>query len=147
MLEYSVPPAEMYSTGGPMDAQRTATNGEVIERLVRAGAVTQVEAEAHKRQFAMAEAFFETRQCLAGVSAQNLMGVAKHVRTTQAHLPVYERTSAEWLRCKTSFGTAAENAAALAFIMDGALSFLPIVGALLCLIGCVRCTNGFLESG
>src|SRR4051812_11733617 len=54
------------------------------------------------------------------------MGAAKHVKTTQDHLSMTEKTSAEWLRTRTPLKDEHENIAALTFIMDGALSFLPL---------------------
>lgn len=64
--------------------------------------------------------------CTAGVSGQNLMGLAKDLKTTQEDRAITDRTSAEWVRMRMKLATEAENCGALAFLMDGALSFLPL---------------------
>lgn len=125
LLAYDAVPSMSYG-GGPLDPEHTAAAPEVAERLVREGHIPRRAADAHKTMFAMAESFFETRQCTDGVSGQNLMGLAKGLETTQDHRPIYERTSAEWMRARMPLADEAENSAALAFIMDGALSFLPL---------------------
>lgn len=69
---------------------------------------------------------FETRYCLNGVSGQNLSGTAKNVATTQDSLPMTSKVSAEWQRSLVKLESSAANFAALAFLMDGALSFIPM---------------------
>lgn len=125
LLRYSAIPTRKYGTG-PTDPESTASYTELAERLVRQGHLEAAAVDGQKNMFAMAEAFMETRQCLDGVSGQNLMGYAKHVKTTQDHLPIADRTSAEYFRARQPLTGEAENAAALTFIMDGALSFLPL---------------------
>lgn len=104
----------------------TASNDEVREKLVKDGHVAKEVAAAGKKMFAMMDSFFETRQCLAGISGQNLLGLAKHITTLQHDRPLPDRTSAEWYRLRVPLGSEAESAAALAFLMDAALSFLPL---------------------
>ena len=77
--------------------------------------------------FHMLLSFFETRPCIGGVSGQNLAGAAKHVETTQDHLPITSKVSAEWQRATQPLPNQDEQAAALAFLMDGGLSFLPLI--------------------
>ncbi|KAJ8606466.1 hypothetical protein MRB53_040925 [Persea americana] len=125
LFRYSATLARHYGTG-PTDPETTASYPELADRLVKLGHLDKKLAAANKKMFAMAEAFFQTRHCLDGVAGQNLMGYAKQVKTTQAHLPITERTSAEWLKTREPLRDEAENAAALAFIMDGGLSFLPL---------------------
>jgi hypothetical protein len=50
---------------------------------------------------------------------------AKRIETTQDHLQITGKTSAEWQRVIRSLPNQEEQAAALAFLMDGGLSFLP----------------------
>jgi len=111
---------------GPFDPVHTASTPEVADRLVTEGHVPRSAAVAYETMFAMSDTYFEARQCLAGVSGQNLMGLAPRLATTQDDRPIAEKTSAEWVRTRKSLSSEAENAAALAFIMDGALSFLPL---------------------
>ena len=46
--------------------------------------------------------------------------------TTQDHLPIIAKVCAEWHRTREPLLTKAEQLAGLAFLMDGALSFLPL---------------------
>ncbi|KAF4123072.1 hypothetical protein GMORB2_6620 [Geosmithia morbida] len=66
------------------------------------------------------------RPCPNGVAAQNLIGVAKQLPTTQDHLPITSKASADWQRCPVSLDGPAANFAAAIFLMDSALSFTPL---------------------
>lgn len=126
MMDYDPVPAGGYHAQGPMDPAHTATNEEIARDLLARGEITPAQADANRIMFAMSEAYYETRPCLAGVSGQNLMGLAKHIRTTQDHLPMPDKTSAEWIRTRAALPSESAQMAALAFIMDAALSFLPL---------------------
>lgn len=121
LFEYSPTPTRQWP--GP-HGPGTEDNRQVLERLVRDGDVSQDQADEHQKIFTMMGQFLETRQCVDGVSGQNLMGLAKGKVTSQDHLAVTEKTSAEWQRAYGEFADEGEEMAALAFVMDGALSFL-----------------------
>lgn len=125
MYRYSATPSRNYGTG-PEDPFTTMRTGEVADRLLREGDITKAQHEQHKKTFGILESLYETRQCLDGVSGRNLFGLAKSVKTPQDNLPIHERTSAEWFRLREPLSSEAETASVLAFIMDGALSFLPL---------------------
>ncbi|KAK8058925.1 hypothetical protein PG994_009373 [Apiospora phragmitis] len=116
---YSAAPSHAYA--GPSDQSETP--------VVLTSVLTAAETAAAARSrdvFALHERFFESRPCREGVAAQNLNGMLKARPTTQDALPLADRTSAEWMRNKTSLETPADQAAALAFCLDGGLAFLPL---------------------
>ncbi|EXJ77307.1 hypothetical protein A1O3_10465 [Capronia epimyces CBS 606.96] len=80
-----------------------------------------------KALFSLGAMFFESRLCPDGVSAQNLLGVAIKVVTTQDHLPITSKSSADWCRTRKPLSSQAEQLAGLAFLIDGALSFVPLM--------------------
>lgn len=123
--EYSAPPSEMYRAA-PEDPLKTISRSDLVEKLTESGYITRELADAHTKTFAMAEEFFESRHCLDGVSGQNSAGLIKDLATTQDNLRIDEKTSAEWFRARKPLENQAEHAAALAFLLDGALSFLPL---------------------
>ncbi|KXJ89284.1 thioesterase-like superfamily-domain-containing protein [Microdochium bolleyi] len=82
---------------------------------------------AAKDMFAMNQQFFESRHCREGVAGQNLHGMLKHTRTTQDERAISDKTSAEYTRSKHDLsGSRGDRAAAVSFLLDGALSFLPL---------------------
>ncbi|KAK5086824.1 hypothetical protein LTS08_007237 [Lithohypha guttulata] len=125
LLRYSASPMKSYGAG-PEDPAATTKSSDLAHRLVKEGHIPQTQADKHTEMFALSEKLIETRHCLAGVSGQNFSGLAKNITTTQHQLSIPERTSAEWMRLRRPLSNEAEYAAALAFIMDGALSFLPL---------------------
>ncbi|KAJ5519088.1 Acyl-CoA thioesterase [Penicillium expansum] len=68
----------------------------------------------------------DCRPCPEGITTQNLMGMAKTVKTSQEELSPTAKSSADWLRVKHPLRTEGEEMASLGFIMDGVLSFLPL---------------------
>jgi acyl-CoA thioesterase II len=122
LLSFSAPPSIQYS-----DAKESPTMDQHAERLAAAGQIDERAAKGHIALFSMLLSFFETRPCIEGISCQNLAGGAKRIETTQDHLPITSKTSAEWQRATRPLRNQEEQAAALAFLMDGGLSFLPLI--------------------
>lgn len=129
-LEYSAPPSVAYPK--PLDC---LTLGDRVRQLHDQGLATQAQTDVFTETFAPLGRLFETRYCPNGVSAQNLAGVLKAQPTTQDALLITSKTSAEWQRAaadadpsssKPPLSSRNEHLAALAFLMDGALSFLPL---------------------
>ncbi|KAK6850140.1 hypothetical protein PG995_013973 [Apiospora arundinis] len=119
-MTYSAPPSRPYA--GPSDQSETPA---VLESALSATEAAIVERS--REVFALNERFFQTRPCREGVAAQNLNGLLRDRPTTQDALPLTDRTSAEWLRNREpDLRTPADQAAALAFCLDGGLSFLPL---------------------
>jgi acyl-CoA thioesterase II len=121
LFTYSAPPLQKYS--GPDQSQTTNT---LAEAAVAEGKMTQARADAFRRTFMLMERYFDTRHCPEGVSGQNLLGNLKANATTQDHLPITEKTSGDWVRTLAPLPTPGERAAAVAFLLDGAVSFVPL---------------------
>jgi acyl-CoA thioesterase II len=98
----------------------------LVKDLLDKGNITVDQGMAFTKTFAANADFFETRYCTDGVSAQNLAGAAKATITTQDDRSITDKVSAEWQRALGPLETSVENMSALAFLMDGALSFLPL---------------------
>ncbi|KAJ1324188.1 thioesterase family protein [Microdochium nivale] len=100
----------------------------VDEQPVEYGAGFDPKAVAATKQlFAMNHRFFESRGCREGVASQNLHGMLKHTRTTQDARDMSSKTSAEWIRSLHDLAASrGDRAAAVSFLMDGALSFVPL---------------------
>lgn len=106
---------------------QTPTADECLDRFVAQGKVNKKQAAVLTSTFGLMASYFEQRLLPEGHSSQKMLGFAKHEPTTQDHLPLTDKFSAEWLQAKTKMTTQAENIAALAFNMDGGLSFLPLI--------------------
>lgn len=121
LLMYSRPPSMVYAGVDDQPSYEAS-----VKNLLQSGAISQEMLDRNHRTFGMMRAFFEIRPCQEGTGAQRLIGQAKHIRSTQDHLPLTSRTSADWLRCPQAQGVPATAASALAFILDGSLSFAPL---------------------
>ncbi|KAH7126131.1 thioesterase-like superfamily-domain-containing protein [Dactylonectria macrodidyma] len=120
-LDYSVSPTSTWPK-----AQDCPTAHERAETLKTSGEITEAQYKGFETSFGISEKFFETRWCVNGVAGQNLAGASKHMVTTQDNRHITEKTSAEWQKTREKLTTPIENIGALSFLMDGALSFLPL---------------------
>lgn len=114
MYEYSAPPSLQYSQ--PDDCPSIDKNREELAARGYPGTLPTVLND-----------YFESRFCPEGVWGQNLGGASKAAPTNQDHLPITSKASGDWFRAQGSLPTTAEQLAALAFMMDGGLSFTPLV--------------------
>jgi acyl-CoA thioesterase II len=121
LLNYSAPPSRQYS-----QVEATATRAENMEALVQSGKVPEKMVATFNVVFALMQRFWEGKPAPEAVMTQNLQGMAKHLPTTQDHLPLTAKTSAEYVRSKSKLATEADQISALAFYMDGGLSFIPL---------------------
>ncbi|KAK7740820.1 hypothetical protein SLS62_011005 [Diatrype stigma] len=153
---YAAPPTTTTTTQSS-PAATCPTRQELEAELTRAGHLSDAARETPREFATMFDGhdrYFEMRFCREGMSGQNL-GWARHVPTDQDALPLTARSSAEWYRARpaattlpdtssrnnSSSGageeqeqrqgralrTHGEHCAALAFLMDGGLAFLPLV--------------------
>ena len=123
LMTYSSPPSRSYSS-----LENCVPSAQVKDRLVAEGTISAKEAEVYDRFVgSVLLRFFEQLPCPEGISAQTLAGVGKNVRTTQENLHVSAKTSAEWIRNRIQLITRADKVSGLAFFMDTALSFLPLM--------------------
>jgi acyl-CoA thioesterase II len=101
--------------------------GVLRDQYVADGKLSKERGALLDENFALMGRFFEQRMCTEGVTGQSVAGFAKDVPTTQDHLDITEKFSAEWFRARETLNSKAEQWAALAFNMDGGLSFLPLM--------------------
>ncbi|KAF7554357.1 hypothetical protein G7Z17_g2959 [Cylindrodendrum hubeiense] len=121
LLTYSAPPESTWPR--PDDCPTAQAQAETLKAR---GVVTESQYQEFVKSFGVAEKFFEARYCVNGVAGQTLAGVSKHTTTTQDQRHITAKTSAEWQRTREPLSSPAENLGALSFLMDGALSFLPL---------------------
>lgn len=123
LLVYSAPPIRRYThVDDLVEADEHRNN------LLKNGTVTEENIENGNKFFRLLGRFFQHRPCPESLWSQNLSGIAKHVKTTQDHLSLTEKSSADWFRLldtETAKGPA-EHFASLALLMDVALAFIPL---------------------
>lgn len=119
-LTYSARPRRQYS--GP----ETSSDLEHLSKtLLSNGLISEKQAEmaSARGMFGLMWKFFDTRHPIEGVAGQNLFGIAQQIPTDQDSLHITEKTSAEWIKTLAPLESRAEKMSALAFVLDGALSF------------------------
>lgn len=121
ILSHSAAPSRTYSNW-----KDCMTWDRIIEDQVKSGKVTERQSKAFFKLFGLSGGLYEGRPCPEGVSSQNLIGLAKTIKTSQDELSPTAKSSADWFRVKHPLRTEAEQMAGLGFIMDGLLSFLPL---------------------
>lgn len=125
LLSYHPPRPEKYGSD-PLDRDYALPASDIIENASQDRRITPEQARNWRERFRAIHTYFQSHMCLASVSAQNAISIDREATTTQDHLPVYERTNAQWWRLQEPLSTPAGNLAALGFLMDGGLSFLPL---------------------
>ncbi|CAK7272096.1 hypothetical protein SEPCBS57363_004960 [Sporothrix epigloea] len=124
LYQYSQPPVHPLDAARPEDC--VSWEAQVADQIAKKN-ITRTAAALAEIGFAPSNAFFESRGVPQGVSTQNLLGIAKSAKTTQDDLPITSKWSSVWQRMRSDRQeTEAAQWACLAFIMDGALSFLPL---------------------
>lgn len=121
LLAYSAPPTIPFAGPGESPTARELAK-EAMSRGLASGEVV----EKNAIMFAMMEQFFDAKTCREGLTGQNVLGLLRTQPTDQDRLPLTERSSGDWAKTKQPLTSAGEQAAALAFLMDGGLSFLPL---------------------
>lgn len=94
------------------------------EDLVQKVIVSRRDADAFAATFGLMKRFIDLRGTPEGVLSNNLNGMAKSVKTPQEGVTLMSKTSADWMRCRHSLQN--HQYAGVGFVMDGALSFLPL---------------------
>lgn len=122
---------------------------EAAKQMVERGELHPKVFDAWQSGFALARRLFEMRYVPEAVNGQNLLGMRKRHKHTQWGQPLVDQTSAFYVRSRTPLGTTGsreacstesevpgaqhgrrsdrrgETCAAIGFIMDAALAFLP----------------------
>ena len=123
VLTYSCPPRRPVSA-----LQDCVSETENEKALLERGVITAQDVKIQRKLFGLAQRFLERRPCPEGVMTQTYAGAAKKgTPTTQDQYPIYEKTSSDYFRSKHRLETPAQHVAALAFVMDMATSFIPLV--------------------
>ncbi|KAF1811781.1 Thioesterase/thiol ester dehydrase-isomerase [Eremomyces bilateralis CBS 781.70] len=122
MLQYSVKPFRQYS---PVEICKP--NDQTALEMEEKGLLPPGVSEGLKKGFGLIKKLeFEQRAAPEGVMGQNFGAAAKWLKTSQDDLDVTEKTSADYFRHIGTTQTQAENVCGLSFMMDGALSFIPL---------------------
>lgn len=130
MLVYGTPPRMQYSRPEDCPDRETLQRQMVDAGLIPKGEESGGGIEApFEVMYRYQEQYYDLRMCPESVSGQTLGGTVRGVPTKQDHMPVTERTSAEWYKIQESQAPPddATQCAAVAFLMDGGLAFLPLV--------------------
>ena len=123
LLTFSKPPKTSYST-----VNDSPSVEENRQSLLSKNLLSKEVVAFQKDLYGLTERFFECKSCPEGVMAQNPPTFKEKGRpTTQDHLHIYEKTSGDYFRSKCPLKTSAENVAALAFMLDMTLTFLPLI--------------------
>ncbi|KAK8143734.1 hypothetical protein G3M48_006822 [Beauveria asiatica] len=137
LLQHSAIPTRKYSHW--TDCQTTEQSLE--ENWVKPGKVSQAEKDIFQTLFGLSRMLWDTRLCPEGVSTQNMVGMAKSAKTSQDHQHATSKSSADWIKSKHPLKSEAEQMSSLAFILDGLLSFLPLVHSHLFLNDAEACSS------
>lgn len=120
VLRYNVqprmrhPPAEACRYW-PQELADRAASGELPAGVVKA----------YLRNFKLMADTFEVRHCPESVARQNVSGLHATPKLTRPDATMLEKTTAYWFRCTTEL-THAESYAAIGFVTDAALAFVPV---------------------
>lgn len=121
LLTYSVKPSLP-----PVDIKSLMSSEEQRQKLVEKGLLHAKVAQMHSIVFGLAARHFDQEPHSDGVMSQNLYGMAKAVVTSQDDRPLPSKLSSDYIKFKQDPQTPGENMAALAFLLDGAISFMPL---------------------
>ncbi|BFZ58673.1 hypothetical protein PYCC9005_005737 [Savitreella phatthalungensis] len=130
-LKYSLQPAKTYT-----EPESLLPVQEAFRRRAEAGEFPMKVYEMWYVGFALARRMFEMRYCPEGASTANVLGMVKGVRHGGWGDHYTAQTCAFWVRSKTPTATTGvprhnlqdsrgETSAALAFLLDAALAFMP----------------------
>jgi acyl-CoA thioesterase II len=121
LMTYSKPLSQKWTQW-----QSCLSRDEYAAQLVKQGKVPQKMVDVFQKVFGLMERFWDARSCPESLMTQNLYGMAKNLPTTQDDRPLTSKISGEWARSKSKLINEGEQISALAFYMDGALSFIPL---------------------
>ncbi|ETS85974.1 hypothetical protein PFICI_03999 [Pestalotiopsis fici W106-1] len=120
LLSYSPAPLKLYKI-----AQDLPTPQQANQDLFVTGKISKDQLDGRTRDSALMHKFFDIRNSPEGVMAQNLGGAAQ-IPTTQDGLAITDKTSGEHYRLKDGVPSQANHSAALGFMMDASLAFVPM---------------------
>lgn len=136
LFTYSAKPTMAYLPVAQIDA-----SADHLHKLVEDGHITEKEIALFDTLFSSMGRYFDIKPCPEGVGSQNLVGLAKHVKTTQDHLTLPEKSSADWYKHRETLPTQADSLAAMFYLLDGAISFVPLTHSHLTLSDAGACSS------
>jgi len=121
-MTYSIAPRRTYPK--PHELQ---DHTDYIKSRIDAGLTNPKLVHAFDSVFTLWMRFLDEKPCPETHGAQNLLGIDKKAITTQENLPITEKLNAFWFKFKPNKQAMTSNQqnAALAFILDAAIAFLP----------------------
>ncbi|KAF2172714.1 hypothetical protein M409DRAFT_16676 [Zasmidium cellare ATCC 36951] len=125
LYTYSIP-LPTIDGDGPEDEHHAPSARTLLSRGIEDGHITSSSANSYFTNFHLMDQYFDWRHCLTSTSTQTLLSLAPHLPTTHDSKPLTARPQIEYIRLKCRLPTPSANWAALAFYMDGGLSFLPL---------------------
>jgi acyl-CoA thioesterase II len=136
LLEYSTEPSLP-----PLSVDKLPTLDESRQKMVDDKILPRKIAEMHKVVFGLMMRHFESRPHPESVFTQSMSGMLKNVKTTQDDRKLTSKVSSDYYRTKEDLKTPAGNIAALGFLLDGALSFVPLTHSHLFLDDAGACSS------
>ncbi|OLN87117.1 hypothetical protein CCHL11_08939 [Colletotrichum chlorophyti] len=121
LLMYAAPPSISYSC-----PEKCLGMEENVQDLVQKGVVSKEQGKLYLTTFGWNNLFFETRMAPESVSSNTLFGLAKGVKTPQDDRDLTSKTTGDWFRARHPLQRPQDVFAGLGFILDAALSFIPL---------------------
>lgn len=109
-----------------VDVETVKDSAEQRDELVARGILHPKLAKFSTVTFGLSARHFEQRPHPHGLMTQNNSGMAKAAITTQDDRLLQDKISSDYIRSKQDLQTPGDNMAALAFLLDGGLSFVPL---------------------
>lgn len=124
------PASAMVFSAGPRRAwagpEQSRGLNATRELYLKAGKINKAQSRSLEAGFVLSTKYFDSRHAPGSIMGDTLMGMAKEHRTDQDGLALTDKVSADWIRVPHKLATEAEHVAALAAILDMALSFLAL---------------------
>lgn len=127
LLTYSAPPTGP-PTGTYSHYSSVPDAAEQRAQKIKAGTLEASAQKMSTQTLGLMARFWEQRPCPEGLWSQNACGMDKKAVTSQDHLPLTAKTSGDWYRLRetASADCPGTHFAAMGWLMDAALSFIPL---------------------
>ncbi|EGP85564.1 uncharacterized protein MYCGRDRAFT_73661 [Zymoseptoria tritici IPO323] len=126
--------------GASHSPEECATPKDKAERLLREGKATAKIVAIYDDSFKAADQFLEIRSPPSSMMSETLAGLVKGP-TSQDKLSLTSKTTSQWVRSRHPLERESDHLGALAFYMDGALSFLPLTHSKMSLFEAGACSS------
>jgi len=125
IFNYSEPPSRVYSGVSASTPPEAIADDLLARSLItpsKHAAILNAKSDMRSRSF-------ESRYCPEGILGQTLSLTAAQPRipTSQDHLPMHARASADWFRAKQKLSEKVHQWALMAFVLDGPTGWVPLL--------------------